>query len=323
MSELDDLRREHAEETIGHGLADLLGRVVRATAPAYPPTEYSDARTWNREAMEDALQDWVTVRLLGRGDLARMLGTATTIARLRGMLTTSFGQFLVNRRKRTSATNLFQRIVRMLREDPRFEAVGTSRSSATQRWTLAASPTERAADEQVLEGLLKAAASKSNDELGVVHYGPYSLKSSPILRNPNLRDFLAFLLEQAESSLSAAELFQILRIRFNLTDLGEVELDPSMADVTSVVASKVETNVLAQSVLTRMGQDRALLIRHLHAAGGDMQRAADAAGVSQGEIASALDYVMALVADYAESSDEAIAVYRRLTESLFVQGEDR
>jgi hypothetical protein len=323
MSELEDLRREHAEETIGRRIADLLGRVVRATAPTYPPNEYSDARTWNREAMEDALQDWVTVRLLGRGDLARMLATATTGPRLRGMLTTSFGQFLVNRRQRTSATNLFQRVVRVLREDSRFEAVGTSRSSATQRWTLAAAPTERAADEQVLEGLVKAAASRSNDELEVVHYGPYSLKSSPILRNPQLADFLAFLLEQAGSSLSAADLFQVLRIRFNLTDSAEVELDPRIADGAPAVVSSVETTVLAESVLARLGRERALLIRHLHAAGGDPQRAAEAAGVSQAEMASALDHVMALIADYAETSDEAIAVYRRLTESLFVQGEDR
>lgn len=31
---------------------------------------------------------------------------------------------------------------------------------------------------------------------------------------------------------------------------------------------------------------------------------------------------MALIAEYAETSDKAIAVYRRLTESLFVQEEE-
>jgi hypothetical protein len=322
MSELDDLRREHAEETIGPEIAELLARVVRATAPTYPPNEYSDAGAWNREAIEDALQDWVTVRLLARGDLARMLATATTVPRLRGMLTTSFGQFLTNRRQRTSATNLFQRIVKVLKDDARFEAIGTSRSSATQRWALGVSPTERAADEHVLQGLVKAAASKSNDEVGVVHYGPYSLKSSPILRTPSLAEFLVFLMEQAGTSLSAAELFQVLRVRFNLSDPVQAELDPSLVDKTSAVASKVETNVLAQSVLARIGMERAVLIRHLHDAGGDIARAAVASGMAEAEVAAALDYVLALIAEWAETPDEAVAAYRRLTESLFLQGED-
>ncbi len=198
MSELEDLRREHAEKTVGPRLADLLERIVRATAPTYPPVEYSDAGVWNREALEDALHDWVTARLLARGDLARMLAAATTISRLRSMLTTSFGQFLTNRRQRTSATNLFQRIVKILKTDGRFAAVSTSRSSAQQLWTLSESPADDIGDDEVQERLLKAASSKSDDDLGVIRYGPYSLKSSPILRNPALADFLVFLLGQAE-----------------------------------------------------------------------------------------------------------------------------
>jgi hypothetical protein len=323
VSELDDLRREYAEVTIGRELADLLGRVVRSTAPTYPPAGYSDAGVWNREAIEDAMQDWIATRLLGRGDLARMLGAATTVSKLRAMLTTSFGQFLTNRRQRTSATNLFQRVVRILRGDARFTAVGRSRSSSTQRWVVAGAAADGDGADQVLDRLLKAAASKSDDELGVIRYGPYSLKSSPIMRNPELADFLVFLVEQADGALSAAELFQVLRHRFNLAELGQVELDSGMKDTGQVVAEAVETTVLAESVLARLGRDKALLIRFLHAADGNSARAAEEAGVAESNIAAVADEVMALIAEYAETLDEALAVHRRLAESLFIEEEDQ
>lgn len=322
MSELEDFRREHVEETVGPRLADLLERIVRATAPTYPPVEYSDAGVWNREALEDALHDWVTARLLARGDLSRMLAAATTISRLRNMLTTSFGQFLTNRRQRTSATNMFQRTVKILKEDGRFASVRASRSSAHQLWTLSETPADDIGNDEVQERLIKAASSKSDDDLGVIHYGPYSLKSSPILRNRALADFLAFLLGQAGCALSAVDLFRVLSKRFNLTEPARLELDPDTPDMASAVASKVETAVLAESVLARIGKERADLVRAVHDADGDLARAAASAGVSRSELAEALDYVMALIADYAGTSDDAIAVYRRLTESLFLNGEE-
>ncbi len=84
----------------------------------------------------------------------------------------------------------------------------------------------------------------------------------------------------------------------------------------------MEIAILADSVLARIGKDRADLVRAVQDADGDLARAAASAGVSRARLAEALDYVMALIADYAETSDDAIAVYRRLTESLFLNGED-
>src|SRR5258707_15403238 len=110
---IEALRAEHKAEVIGPLIKDLLEKIVRATAPTYPPLEYSDAQVWNSEALEDALHGWVAERLLRRGDLAAMLLRASTIAHFRAMLTTSFGQFLTNRRPRTSATNLFTNTKKM------------------------------------------------------------------------------------------------------------------------------------------------------------------------------------------------------------------
>lgn len=90
VTELDELRREHAELVIGARLADLLSRTVDATAPTYPPTEYSVSGVWDRAALDDAAQDWVLTRLLERGDLAVILESARHIGAVRSMLTKSF-----------------------------------------------------------------------------------------------------------------------------------------------------------------------------------------------------------------------------------------
>ena len=49
---LHDLRGEYVADGYGPLLADLVDRVVRATAPRYPAQEYSDAGVWNKEAFE-------------------------------------------------------------------------------------------------------------------------------------------------------------------------------------------------------------------------------------------------------------------------------
>ena len=321
MSELEDLQAEHAEQIIGPRLAGMLARIVDATAPSYPPSEYSDARVWNRDALNDALQDWTVTRLLERGDLSVMLASAGSLGVLRSMLTRSFGQHLINRRRRTSATNLFSRTVALLRSDRSFRAVGQTSNIGTQRWALAGDRSDTPASPGTVDTLIKAAGMRTDAELSVVRYGPYSLKSSPILRGPALREFVAFLLAEADGCLTTAELFDVMRHRFNLVQLPPTELDEALVDREPPVAATVETRVLATSVLSRLGRHNADLIRAVAAADGDPLAAARNAETTQADVADALNMLYALIADYAESADEAVAVHRQVIESLFLDGE--
>ncbi len=321
MNELEGLQAEHAEQIIGPRLAELLARIVDATAPSYPPSQYSDARVWNRDALDDALQDWTLTRLLERGDLSVMLASAGSIGALRGMLTRSFAQHLINRRRRTSATNLFSRTVALLRSDDAFRAVGRASTAGTQRWTLAGHPTGAPASPGTVSRLIKAAGARTDTELGVVRYGPYSLKSSPILRGPALREFVAFLLAEADGDLTTGEIFEVMRHRFNLVELPPVELDETLVEREPPVPTAVETRVFAAGVLARVGRRNAELIRAVAAADGDPFAAAHTVGAAPAEVAAALDALHALIAEYAESADEAVAVHRQVIESLFFEGE--
>lgn len=321
MNELEGLRAEHAEQVIGPRLAELLARIVDATAPSYPPSQYSDTRVWNRDALDDALQDWTLTRLLERGDLSVMLASAGGVGALRGMLTRSFAQHLINRRRRTSATNLFSRTVALLRSDDAFQAVGQASAAGAQRWMLANHPAGAPATPGTVSRLIKAAGTRTDAELRVVRYGPYALKSSPILRGPALREFVAFLLAEADGDLTTREIFDVMRHRFNLVELPPVELDETLVDREPPVPTAVETRVLAAGVLARVGRRNAELIRAVVAAHGDPLAAAHDLGAAPAEVAAALDAFHALIAEYAESADEAVAVHRQVIESLFFEGE--
>jgi hypothetical protein len=307
-ADLEQLRREHTERVIGPELKRLLDRVVRATAPAYPPAEYSDARTWDSQALADALQDWVEVRLLRRGDLSKMLTRAPSLAALRGALTRSFEQFLANRRRRTSATNLYQRTTKMLREkSERFARIGRAARSHEQLWTVAEqAETTRAPSRLSVAALVAIAAELSDDDLEVVRYGPASLKSSPILREPKLCEFLAHLLVRAEGALDQATIADVMRRRFGLFELEEVALEDYDVAAPVTELRQVESDEVVRSVRARLGQDRLQELRQFHAGAAEPD-----------DVPPAVSDTIALVAQYADSAEVAEEIYDRLVESLF------
>lgn len=316
MTPFEDLIEEHRQQGIGPKLADLLEQVVRATAPTMPAAEYSDAGIWNREALEDALHDWVSTRLLERGDLAKIMATAATGASLRGMLTTSLRQFLINRRRRTTTTNLYRRTDAMLRSDPAFVPVGRAPRPSDQAWGLASAP-DTGLSRTSLPGLVAAAAELDDAQLEVVRYGPHSLKSSPILREPKLREFLVHLLGRAEGALSIAVIAEVMRRRFGLLEPTPVALDEALLLAETPLVATVETLELADSVLARLGFEHAEALAAFERFGGDAERAAADLGRSRDAVGESINVVLAAIAEHAESHDEARRIYAVLIESLF------
>lgn len=319
MTDIDEIRHEHTKDGIGELITALLVEIVRSTAPTYPPGEYSPAGVWGADAIGDVMQDWVTARLLERGDLTVLISSARDVRALRAMLTRSFRQHLINSRRRTSATNLYTRMIKEL-QGGAFAPVGSSPSPALQAWTLNELQHSDPAGSDIVSRMIKLAYGRTDAELGVVRYGPYSLKSSPILRGPQLHEFLKYLLAGADGYVTAAELFQVMRHRFNLVELPQRELDELAADPGVSVGSKVESRLLARSVLARLGGPAAALVCAIEEAGGNLEAAASAQNVPLSAVAEANDRLQELIAEYAESIDEAVAIHRQLIESLY--GED-
>jgi hypothetical protein len=316
---IEELRVEHGREVIGPKVRELLSRVVAATAPIYPASEYSDARIWNAEAFEDALHDWIAMRLLGRGDLAAMLASAGSVGSLRRALTTSFAQFLMNRRRRTSASNLYSRMQKALRTDSRFERVGKSSLAHEQLWTLRASPTSEPARKGLGE-LTAIASTLSDDELGVVRYGPHSLKSSPILRDPEIPVFLTTLLSGAEGALRMSTISEVAKRRFNLTELEPAELEDVLESDEPTPQQALERNEVVRSILAQLGKPRVDLIRSLTQRR-DLDEAAQALGISHAHAGELLSQAMRTIAEYASDLEEARTLYEEV--SATIVGESR
>ena len=311
---LQQLYDEHRREVIGPELARLLARVATATAKTYPP-DYSPAGVWDDASIEDALQDWTEDRLLRRKDLAKMLSGARSVGALRAALTTSFGQHLTNRRRRSAATNLYKRMLKMLRDEDPFEAVQASRSPADQPWTVRVAS---AADPSPLSesALVRLAFELSDDDLGVVRYGPHSLKESPILRKPALHRFLLHMLASAQGTLTPALLMEVMKRRFNLVDPEPVELAEAEEVGEPSTATAAEIEAVAASVIARLGQRRCDVLvaftRH-----GAIEPAAHAHGVDPAVVERTLSETLALIAEHAGDRDEAAAIYDRVIEKLF------
>jgi hypothetical protein len=245
---------------------------------------------------------------LRRGDLSKMLTRAPSLAALRGALTRSFEQFLANRRRRTSATNLYQRTTKMLREDSeRFAQIGRAARSHEQLWTVAEqAQTTTAPSRLSVAALVAIAVGLSDDDLEVVRYGPASLKSSPILREPKLREFLVHLLGGAEGALDQATIAEVMRRRFGLFELEEVALEDYDVAIPVSELRQVESDDVVRSVRARLGQDRLQELRQFHAAAAEPD-----------DVPPAVSDTIALVAQYADSAEVAEEIYDRLVESLF------
>lgn len=314
--EFEELRREHDAAGIGPKLAELLARVVRATAAVYPAGQYSDSPNWTTEALEDLLHDWISERLVGRGDLAAIMAMAGTMGVLRASLTTSFSQFLINRRRRSSASNLFKRVERMLEDHRDFAPVGRAPKAADQEWTLASLARDVRSSPLSLGALVAIGFERTDQDLEVIRYGPASLKSSPILRQPQLKRMLIYILERASGSLSLARIADVLNRRFNLIDTPVTYLTPMLESVGPGPLRRVERADSARHVVARLGQARLEVLRMVHQTG-TVSGAARSLDISPSTLAKRLKEAMAIIGESAESLEEAHEIYQLIAESLF------
>ena len=314
---LEQLRAEHERVFIGPGLKQLLERVASATARTYPPT-YSDAGVWNDESIADALHGWVTDRLIGRKDLTKLLAGARSVTSLRAGLTRSFEQYLTNGRERSSTTNLYLRTVKMLRSEPDFARVGNAPKAHKQLWTLAAEP-QHGPSSADLRARLTVAAALSDEDLKVVKYGPFSLKSSPILRRPALKHFLTHLLGGV-GALTPADIIEVMRRRFALVEPESVELAEDVEPSEPAVHDLATQQAIADSIAARLGAERARLLAAL-AEHEDFAAAARATDTDETSVRRAYADMLAMVTADAIEPDETDHICGLILETLFGDNE--
>jgi hypothetical protein len=316
---LVELRDEHRREVIGPALADLLESVVKSVAAIYPPSVYSRTGTWQDGTLEELLQGWVIDRLLTRNDLSAILGSVNGVSHLRAKLSTSFRQYLLNQALRSSARNLYQRTQDFLRADQRFAKVSSGGRSNADLWTLASSKNGDPSPLDLRELTLRA-WEMSDDELEVIRYKPGSRKSSPILRDPKLAQFIVHLFGRAEGSLTMGQVIEVMRRRFSLIDPKNVELTDKVVSTDERETAVVDRQDVVRSVVSQLGLVGVRAIRAIEESNGQVDSAAQRLGWEPARLVLELQSISAVVRQFAENRDEEFAIYSDVLRIVVLKG---
>jgi hypothetical protein len=241
-----------------------------------------------------------------------MLAQPSSLGALRGALTTTIRQFLANSRERTSSTNLYQRTTKILRSGLPFAMVGAATRSGEQLWTIDGASTNRSG--KSLRELVAAAFELNDETLKVIRYRQNSLKSSPILRNPELRAFLIHVLTRAEGALDQGTIHHVITRRFNLWVFDSTELEVGLTEADDEELpdlSEDQRREILASVLMRLGKERVDELQVFARATGEE------AVKDPKRLPKAVSDALTLIAEYAPTRQEAEAIYDDLVESLF------
>ena len=321
MDTLERLRDEYQRNGVGPVLFELLQKVVWSTVRQYPASEYSPYSSWDQSACEDVLNDWITERLWGRGDLANLLSASVTSQHLRAALTTSLRQHLTNKRRRSITANLYKRVRAKLRNDSSFRSLGSSSVGPEERWTLANSAS-RVPSVCSAEDLAQVACELSDDVLEVVRYGPFSQKLSPILRDPKLREFLIHLLQGAGGSLTLGAIIEVMRVRFSLPTDEATNLHDGIVSLNQSPADEVAMTLSARSVVSRLALEEATVLENYFRSGGDLSEVAKLSGCDGQRVRDVVHRAFAMICECSDSEDEARAVMQTV-EALLIQHGDQ
>ena len=206
----------------------------------------------------------------------------------------------------------------MLRSDPDFQALPGTVRSHRQLWTRTSDP-QSEPSRLTRAARLKLAAELSDEDLAVIRYGPLSLKSSPILREPALKLFLLHLLGGV-GALSPADIMDIVRRRFALPEPQAIELTEDLQlPVTAIHDAAVERTITL-SVAARLGARRAELLAALveHE---DFKAAGAATDTDEATVRRAYMEMVAMVDDEAIDAEEARRICGLTLETLFGETE--
>lgn len=218
-------RRFRAEGVIDADLYGLLRRLARVVvfggrlAPAYSPTG-----RWDAEAIEEALHDWISSRLLQTNALLAAFDLAPHPRPFLASLEQNFRHHLENARERGELGNLIARTGELLREDPGFTDFIPRRRTSETWWGLSgwSEPDPWQGSDETLLSL-----AFSLGEVPIFRYSQSVERASPVLSTATLRQFLTDLLTAAGALLTIAHLAVLYRRRFDLGPPIAVELEGS------------------------------------------------------------------------------------------------
>lgn len=281
------------------------------------PPSYSPYGRWDAEAAEEILQSWIAERLLGRGNLQRMLDQASTAAAFRSMAERSLRQHLIGKKARSQLGNTFHRTAALLEHDDTFQHF----AEATQRhrvyWGLAEweDPPLFAGDENLL-----LAHAWSLGEFTVVRYRTDAKKLPPVLPGEELMRFLLGLLAAVGECLTLAQIMRVIEARFDLGEAAIEQLDAAADVERGEAVDEIGLREAALLVLQQLTSRQADVLAGRHDES-TLEALAERLGCSPATIFNEEKRIRRLVEAEAESQAEAKELLKILADLLYSEGE--
>ena len=247
------LRREYVQEVIGPCVLREVHRASQARAQKYPPTIYGLSSSWDKEAIEDLVQDVVVERLLGEFQIDYLFDVARTLSDWRALLDRQVSITLARRRVRTVVDNLLDRAKRALRKN---DEVVTSNFSRRTVFTLRESsqPYQPLTDQQI---------RRIVETIRVVpRLRPGRAERSPSLyRSKDFEILLHSVLQEAEGGVTVRDLGMIFEEVFTdwLPAVLELDEEGSYSEKESPEVA-VEIQETAKQIIGKMTKEDATII---------------------------------------------------------------
>src|SRR5205814_8527302 len=129
----------------------------------------------------------------------------------------------------------------------------------------------------------------------VVRYKPGSRKSSPILRDPKLTQFLLHLFDRSQGSLTLNQIIEVMRRRFNLVDPKNVELTDKVVTTDERETAAIDRQDVVRSVVSQLGRDGVGAIRAVEESNGEIDLAARQLGWEPAQLVFELQSISAVI----------------------------
>lgn len=251
---LDDLRAEHARETIGALIYGEVATLVRQVASGYSPQVYARVSNWDA-GFEDLLQEVILERLLGEGQLAYAFTVDADLAHWRALIVRQIKRTLAKRRTRSVVDNILDRADEILSRPP-FASAGTGRT--VQHWKDGSSPEDRLPTEEEIRAATLAAS-------GVPITRGHGDERAPMVYSTAALEM--FLLEVASAlpcKFSKTDLDRILRnllTQWLASDLVDIESALQLPTESLAPEELAEVNDIATRVLESTDLQGRIILR--------------------------------------------------------------
>lgn len=290
------LRREYELEVIGSSILAEVRRACRSRALKYPPTIYARSASWNKDAIDDLVQDVITHRLLGERQINYLFDVAKTTGVWWALLDRQVRITLARRRVRTVVDNLLDRAKKLLdSEDTIVKYMHSKRAVFSQR-----------ASEAMYEPLTDETILRIVEDVRVVpRQTPGRGDRAPtVYSKRNLRVLLLTVLDHAPNGVTIRDLGRVLELV--LTDWVPAILEHYEGSLAAVVNDPGElaaAREIARKTVSGWSDEETTIVRGL-LAGLPYVEIARQASVSRPTVIKRQRNLMNRLRDAAEEFDE-------------------